>query len=54
MKLHKRLQRVEGEECAGWEEVANDTKEQVGKRLMPAEQPREGIGGRGSADDGLE
>ena len=46
-------QGFDGEECAGWEEVGDDAKEEIGEGPTAAEQAREAIGGHGSADDGL-
>ncbi len=40
--------------CAGWEQIADHAEEQVGEGLMSAQQPREGVGGDGPTDDGLE
>ena len=37
-----------------WEEIADHAQEQVGEGLVSAEQPRKGVGGKGSADDRLE
>ena len=54
MGLQKRPQGVEGEKRAGREEIADYAKEQVGERLTFAEQPRDSVGGDGSANDRLE